>query len=98
MPHDFLRILGYDDLNNLRTQLSLPEFKVYAQSIFRKRKLFETARFFFLKIQDNYDCVTSQIPNFSFHDFPGNEDQENTKVTSPVTSARDPEPDPSPHR
>ncbi|KAF5922928.1 hypothetical protein HPG69_013273, partial [Diceros bicornis minor] len=72
-------------------------YKVYAQNIFKKRKLVETARFF-LKIQGNYDCIPSQILNFSSHDFLDNEDLENTKVTSPVASASDPEPNSSPYR
>lgn len=67
-----------------------------AQNIFGKRKLVETARFFFL-IQDYYDYVPSQILNFSFLDFLENEDLENTKVTS-VALASDPEPHSSPYR
>ncbi|XP_014639733.1 PREDICTED: protein TMED8 [Ceratotherium simum simum] len=79
------------------TYVLLEEYKVYAQNIFKKRKLVETARFF-LKIQGNYDCIPSQILNFSSHDFLDNEDLENTKVTSPVASASDPEPNSSPYR
>uniref|UniRef100_A0A452TNN1 Transmembrane p24 trafficking protein family member 8 n=1 Tax=Ursus maritimus TaxID=29073 RepID=A0A452TNN1_URSMA len=53
---------------------------------------------FFFKIQNNNDCVLSQILNFSFHDFLENEDLENTKVTSVVASASNPEPSSSPYR
>ena len=54
--------------------------------------------FFFLKTKDNFDCVPSQVLNFSSHDFPEDEDVENTKVTSVAASASDPEPDSSPYR
>ena len=53
---------------------------------------------FFFKTQDNFDCVPSQVLNFSSHDFPEDEDLENTKVTSVAASASDPEPDSSPYR
>ncbi|MXQ96630.1 hypothetical protein E5288_WYG022017 [Bos mutus] len=47
---------------------------------------------------DHMDVVSGFVLNFSSHDFPEDEDLENTKVTSVAASASDPEPDSSPYR